>query len=82
MFFVIAEFERAAKIRKIAVYCFLISLLLHDVAEIKQQITTKWRNVWQFISNSLNLCTQINLIFPTTGKFLHQYELIVTDRED
>ena len=29
--FFIAEFERAAKIRKIAVYCFLISLLVAEL---------------------------------------------------
>ena len=29
--FFIAEFERAAKIRKIAVYCFLISVLVPEL---------------------------------------------------
>ena len=30
-FFSIAKFERTAKIRKIAVYCFLISLLVPEL---------------------------------------------------
>ena len=35
MFFFIAEFERAAKIRKIAVYRFLISLLVPEFNGLK-----------------------------------------------
>ena len=33
-FFFTVEFERAAKIRKIAVYCFLISLLVPELLKM------------------------------------------------
>ena len=36
-FFFIAEFERAAKIRKIAVYRFLISLLVPELQRFKEE---------------------------------------------
>ena len=36
MFFFIAEFERAAEIRKIAVYRFLISLLVPELQRFKK----------------------------------------------
>ena len=36
-FFFIAEFERAAKIRKIAVYRFLISILVPELQQFKEE---------------------------------------------
>ena len=36
-FFLIAEFERAAKVRKIAIYRFLISLLLPELQRFKDE---------------------------------------------
>ena len=36
-FFFIAEFERAAKIRKIAVYCLLISRLVPKLQRFKEE---------------------------------------------
>ena len=37
MFFFIPEFERAAKIRKIAVYRFLISFLVPELLRFKDE---------------------------------------------
>ena len=37
MFFSIAEFERAAKVRKIAVYRFLISLLVPELQQFRDE---------------------------------------------
>ena len=37
MFFIIAEFERAAKIRNVAVYRFLTTLLVPELQKLKNK---------------------------------------------
>ena len=66
--------------RKLASLVFFLDELLCDLLAGKQQITTKCRSLYKFISKSLSFIG-CNYILYIAGKFIHQCVLVITGRE-